>query len=108
MSYTRILLVVFLFLILILIDVRLLKSKDLNNYTTVDYYKNTDTILSGKQLANMYCKICHEFPEPELLDKDTWINSVLPNMGLRMGIKIPEVNAFAGTPTEDLDIVKMT
>jgi hypothetical protein len=50
--------------------------------------------------------MCHQFPEPELLDKTTWINSVLPNMGLRMGIKIPGVDAFAGTPKEDLDLVK--
>lgn len=50
--------------------------------------------------------MCHQFPEPELLDKNTWITSVLPNMGLRMGIKIPGVDAFAGTPKEDLDLVK--
>jgi len=65
-----------------------------------------DTVLSGKQLASIYCKICHQFPEPKLLDKSTWANNVLPNMGFRMGIKIPGVDAFAGTPKEDLDLVK--
>jgi len=75
-------------------------------YITVNKEVRLDTTLTGKQLANIYCKICHQFPEPELLDKNTWINNVLPNMGLRMGIKIPGVDAFAGTPKEDINIVK--
>jgi hypothetical protein len=50
--------------------------------------------------------MCHQFPEPELLDKKTWNNDVLPNMGLRMGIKIPDINPYAGTPPEDLNLVK--
>lgn len=65
-----------------------------------------DSIQSGKALAHIYCKICHPFPGPELLDKKTWVNNVLPNMGFRMGIKIPGVDPFAGTPKEDIDIVK--
>lgn len=47
-----------------------------------------DTSLTGKQLAQKYCQTCHLFPEPTLLDQKTWSNSVLPNMGLRLGLKV--------------------
>ncbi|MCK0156709.1 VCBS repeat-containing protein [Cellulophaga sp. F20128] len=53
---------------------------------------------SGKQLAMQYCKMCHLAPEPHELDKITWQNSVLPNMGMRLGIKVKDVD-----PYEDLD-----
>lgn len=52
----------------------------------------------GKELALTYCQSCHLYPEPSLLDKKTWANSVLPNMGLRLGIKEAGKN-----PYEDLD-----
>lgn len=42
---------------------------------------------SGKLLAIKYCGMCHLFPEPALLDKSTWLSSVLPLMGLRLGIR---------------------
>ncbi len=41
----------------------------------------------GEELARQYCTSCHLFPEPKLLDKKTWKESVLPNMGWRLGIK---------------------
>lgn len=44
---------------------------------------------TGKQLAQRYCGNCHLFPEPALLDKKTWVTSVLPNMARRLGIKLP-------------------
>ena len=34
----------------------------------------------GEPNAKVYCATCHFFPDPELLDRDTWINSVLPAM----------------------------
>ncbi len=42
--------------------------------------------LSGEQLAKMFCQTCHAFPNPDLLDKATWINKVFPLMGPRLGI----------------------
>jgi hypothetical protein len=42
--------------------------------------------------------MCHLFPEPSLLDKNTWENSVLPNMGMRLGILTNGADPF-----EDLD-----
>ena len=42
----------------------------------------------GKKLASIYCATCHKLPDPKSLDIATWKNSVLPNMGLRLGLKI--------------------
>ncbi len=42
--------------------------------------------LDGNNLAHVYCSACHQFPEPALLPKATWENSVLPVMGLRLGV----------------------
>ena len=106
MSSTKTLFIASSFLLILLLDLCIFNTSELDNYTTITNVKSNDTILSGKQLSHIYCKICHQFPEPELLDKNTWTNNVLPNMGLRMGIKIPGINAFAGTPKEDLDLVK--
>jgi len=39
----------------------------------------------GKLLAEKHCQSCHSFPEPELLDKKTWANYVLPRMGALLG-----------------------
>jgi hypothetical protein len=44
------------------------------------------TDLSGKQLSLAYCQSCHQYPEPGLLDKRTWQQSVLPEMGRYYGI----------------------
>lgn len=41
----------------------------------------------GEHLAKKYCGTCHLFPKPSLLDKRTWQDAVLPNMGLRLGIR---------------------
>jgi len=39
----------------------------------------------GEKLARTYCAACHAFPEPQLLDKQTWEAAVLPQMGQRLG-----------------------
>lgn len=38
-----------------------------------------------QQLVQTQCAGCHLFPEPALLDRDTWVNSTLPIMGYRLG-----------------------
>ncbi len=40
----------------------------------------------GERLAHTYCAACHMFPEPALLDKQTWRTGVLPQMALRLGV----------------------
>jgi len=44
------------------------------------------SVESGEILAKKYCQSCHAFPEPSLLDVNSWENGVLPNMGPRLGI----------------------
>jgi hypothetical protein len=45
---------------------------------------------TGEQLARTYCSACHLFPNPELLDKNSWKNGVLPSMSIRMGVTLIE------------------
>lgn len=45
-----------------------------------------DLHLKGEELARQMCGNCHLFPSPELLDKQTWRERVLPQMSLYSGI----------------------
>jgi hypothetical protein len=49
---------------------------------------------SGNELAQIYCGGCHQYPEPNLLDKKTWTKELLPNMGARLGIRTPNYDPF--------------
>jgi hypothetical protein len=42
--------------------------------------------VNGRELSKMYCVACHKYPEPSLLDKETWKNYMLPRMGYMYGI----------------------
>lgn len=62
------------------------------NRQPMEYVQEVSTVKTqqnqGKKLASVYCATCHKLPDPKSLDKSTWENSVLPNMGLRLGLKI--------------------
>lgn len=60
-----------------------------------------DSIAKGKKLALIHCQRCHLFTEPALLDKKTWVSSVLPNMGLRLGIKSKDASNTSSLNPED-------
>lgn len=49
---------------------------------------------AGRRLAAQYCQSCHAVPDPALLDKKSW-RSVLPEMGLYLGIHSPQVKVLA-------------
>lgn len=51
-------------------------------------------IREGYQLSQMYCKSCHQFPEPDLLNKATWANYVLPKMGELNGFRYLGLNHY--------------
>ncbi len=56
----------------------------------------------AEKLAHQFCGSCHAFPSPYSLDKKTWVYSVLPAMGPRLGIRaangiIYKYNAPKGT-----------
>ena len=59
----------------------------------------------GEQLAKQYCGSCHAFPDPSLLDKATWKESVLPEMAFRMGLNSERLFKI---PYQDLDAVLTT
>jgi hypothetical protein len=40
----------------------------------------------GRQLANTYCGSCHMVPNPDLLDKHSWAQYMLPRMGVFLGV----------------------
>lgn len=54
----------------------------------------------GYVLAQVYCKTCHQFPEPELLNKITWSGYVLPKMSWLFGLRHFGMNRYiaSGTP----------
>ncbi len=43
-------------------------------------------LTEGEKLAKVYCATCHAYPDPSVLDLQTWKNHVLPRMGYMMGI----------------------
>ncbi|WP_207632845.1 FG-GAP and VCBS repeat-containing protein [Foetidibacter luteolus] len=52
------------------------------------------TYEQGKTLAAQYCQSCHLLPDPSLLDKKSW-KTLLPEMGLNLGIHTPSVQSIA-------------
>jgi cytochrome c5 len=63
--------------------------------------------LTGAELAKAYCQACHAYPAPELLDKQTWKNGVLPNMALRLGLNLTGDSPYQGkTQQETMDLLQ--
>ena len=52
-----------------------------------------DRLRGRQQLAHTYCAACHAFPEPRLLDRKTWLEDVLPQMGTRLGVIATSLSA---------------
>jgi hypothetical protein len=66
----------------------------------------SDSSVDGKKLALIHCQGCHAFPEPELLDKQTWVTSVLPAMGLRLGVRESGKDPFEDLDPREADILR--
>ena len=47
-----------------------------------------EDIAEGGALAKKYCVSCHRLPNPELIDRESWIKRVLPAMGKQLGVKV--------------------
>lgn len=45
------------------------------------------TVAEGEKLARVHCASCHQFPNPALLDKETWQKGVLPGMAEMMFVE---------------------
>ena len=61
---------------------------------------------TGEKLAKAYCATCHLFPKPSLLDKKTWKEVVLPNMGWRLGIRKPGDDPYAKMEKDEAQSIK--
>ncbi|CAN5574955.1 hypothetical protein BH23BAC1_BH23BAC1_11440 [soil metagenome] len=72
-----------------------------NALSVLKELKNKNLNLNGQQLAQIYCGTCHIFPEPSLLNKEIWINKVLPNMGVRLGIQSEHFTSAYVNMTQD-------
>lgn len=44
------------------------------------------TNLSGAALSRAYCLSCHLYPEPALIDRETWAKGTLPYMSVWLGV----------------------
>lgn len=55
----------------------------------------------GEKLARANCSACHAFPEPQLLDKKTWQEGVLPQMAQRLGVP---ATSLAGEMSRDPNV----
>lgn len=55
-----------------------------------------------QQLAQSYCGGCHMMPAPDLLDKKTWKESVLPKMALRLGVVQQNIGFYQDFSTEEI------
>lgn len=62
---------------------------------SVFLYSCLDQKSKDERLAKQYCASCHIFPDPALLDKVTWENSVLPQMSFRMGIDYSQLSTIS-------------
>ena len=61
-----------------------------------------ETLKRGEILAKMKCSGCHLLPAPELLDKKTWREGVLPAMAAQFGIEVLQGNFYLNTPNSTL------
>lgn len=48
----------------------------------------------GEKLAQTHCGSCHLYPEPNLLDKTTWKNNILPEMATQLGLQLVNGEAY--------------
>ncbi|MCF0056656.1 VCBS repeat-containing protein [Dyadobacter sp. CY356] len=103
MSSIKLGLIVSLFLWITVFSLKQQVEKPL---TRVHLRNNTADTLSGRQLAGQYCRACHLFPDPSSLDKATWTNSVLPNMGLRLGVKSAGRNPYEDLPDVEINLIR--
>lgn len=65
-----------------------------------------DSLALGHQLALRHCGSCHQFPQPELLDKKTWLTGVLPNMAMRLGLRLPGQDTLRPLSAEEEQAIR--
>lgn len=76
-----------------------------NTNQTAENIPLKPTNLSGESLAKTYCASCHLFPEPNLLDKATWQNGVLPKMYARLGLEQDSFKLFSQMDLDEMQAI---
>jgi FG-GAP-like repeat len=61
--------------------------------------------LTGKELAQTYCASCHQFPEPNFLDKKTWQTGILPKMYARLGLEEDNFALFSSMNMDEMQVI---
>jgi len=64
-----------------------------------DSPKSSASIMEGEKLARQVCVSCHIFPEPQVLDRKTWQEQVLPRMETFLGVSPPD---YSSSPEGEL------
>ena len=86
--------IIIVLLSLRVIDLRSVEQKQVDN---------------GRELSQIYCKSCHEYPEPSLIDKHTWVTGVLPEMAKQFKLEnffgkygVTRLSTIASADFEDI------
>ena len=56
----------------------------------ISCHQNTpahNDVADGKALVRKYCASCHQVPDPALIDRQSWVQGVLPAMAKRLGVQ---------------------
>ncbi len=60
-------------------------AKGTNHPSSASEINEYPSLKSGRELAQQACGTCHIFPEPEIADRFTWANGILPRMSYWLG-----------------------
>ena len=66
------------------------------------------SLKEGRELARIHCASCHQFPDPSLLDKKTWVGTVLPQMAELMYVDLYYNPYSTSGPEGDKDPKRVT
>jgi FG-GAP-like repeat len=60
---------------------------------------------NGSELAQIYCRSCHQSPDPSLLEKSIWEKHILPKMGWRLGMNQDFMRIYSGMDMEETELL---
>jgi hypothetical protein len=77
-------------------------------YCSLTNCNNTPASLTplqeGEVLAKKHCNSCHKYPEPALLDQESWLKHVLPAMAPRFGIQVFQDDQYVNNPSANTTV----
>jgi hypothetical protein len=76
-----------------------------NKKTPEQYTPPKPSGKNGKELSQIYCGSCHQFPDPSLLEKSIWEKNILPKMGWRLGMNQDFMRIYSGMDMEETELL---